>query len=579
MKNAIDKLQAKFSPECNIDTRDLTIGTCAGRLFFVECLIDKKLLSNDIVKVILDAREQFSEKAAGDTKGDCHASLAMTESDTGDMQGGKKGAGGVFETLISSVLTLGKVERCDLDTAVKRVLAGFAVLAASSEKDYLAMPIQGWETRSITEPPTNSVLKGPREGFVEDLNINVSLVRRRLATPDLALKTITLGRKSQTRVVLIYLKSVASKKVITEIEERLNSIDIDGITASYYVESLLRNNDSKLFRQIGTTEKPDIATGKILEGRVCILVDGTPIALTVPYVFLEDIQSSDDYYMHPARATFIRMLRFFGILIAIMLPGIYVALESFHYRLMPIDFLISILSSIQGISFPPLLEILFVLFLFEILNEASVRMPKYLGMALSIIGALVLGDTAVQAGVITSPSIMIVAISGITIYILPDQAPITGLLRLAFTLAGGFAGFYGILLGIIFLSGYLVSISNFGAPLMAPFAPSIKADKKDALIKTSLNQMITRPKSFPNNNRIRQAPRTKAQAEVVATHDPSIKNSILKRAQNTSRADNEIGKTPNAGNKKRDTDNKTRNTGNKKRNASNKKLSGEVKDD
>ena len=566
MKNAIDKLQAKFSPECNIDTRDLPVGKSAGRLFFVECLIDKKLLSNDIVKAILGAREQL----AGDKKRDCRASLAMTENAAGDMQGnGKtsgngqsngrassngqsdgKASGGVFETLISSVLTLGKVERCDLDTSVKRVLAGFAVLAVSSEKDYLAMPIQGWETRSITEPPTNSVLKGPREGFVEDLNINVSLVRRRLATPDLALKTITVGRKSQTKVVLIYLKSVASKKVITEIEERLNSIDIDGITASYYVESLLRNNDSKLFRQIGTTEKPDIATGKILEGRVCILVDGTPIALTVPYVFLEDIQSSDDYYMHPARATFIRMLRFFGILLAIMLPGIYVALESFHYRLLPIDFLISILSSIQGISFPPLLEILFVLFLFEILNEASVRMPKYLGMALSIIGALVLGDTAVQAGVITSPSIMIVAISGIAIYILPDQAPITSLLRLAFTLAGGFAGFYGILLGIIFLSRYLVSISNFGAPLMAPFAPSIKADKKDALIKTSLNQMITRPKSFPNNNRIRQAPRTKAQAEVVATHDPSIKNSILKRADKLSGADNKMGKTRNAGNKK-----------------------------
>ena len=385
--------------------------------------------------------------------------------------------------------------------------------------------------------------------------------------------------------MLIYLKSVASKKVITEIEGRLNSIDIDGITASYYVESLLRNNDSKLFRQIGTTEKPDIATGKILEGRVCILVDGTPIALTVPYVFLEDIQSSDDYYMHPARATFIRMLRFFGILIAIMLPGIYVALESFHYRLLPIDFLISILSSIHGISFPPLLEILFVLFLFEILNEASVRMPKYLGMALSIIGALVLGDTAVQAGVITSPSIMIVALSGITIYILPDQAPITSLLRLAFTLAGGFAGFYGILLGIIFLSGYLVSISNFGAPLMAPFAPSIKADKKDALIKTSLNQMITRPKSFPNNNRIRQAPRTKAQAKVVATHDPSIKNSILKRADKLSGADNKMGKTRNTGNKKRNAVNKKRNavnkkrnTGNKKRDTGNKKSSGEVKD-
>ena len=488
----------KFDKDADVDVREISLGNKSGCLFFIECLINKELLTTAVIKPILEKQELLKKSK------------------------------NIVDLLTKQVISAPLIDKVEKTEAIRKVLEGFVVLAINS-RDFLAVSLQGWETRAINEPPTNSVLKGPREGFVEDLHINLSLIRRRLKTQDLRVFNMTLGRKSKTKIALVYLDSVVDKKVLNEVKERLSKIDIDGITASYYVESFLRNSNGMFFRQIGSTEKPDIAMAKILEGRIIIVVDGTPITLSVPYIFLEDLQSSDDYYMHPARATLLRFLRYFGIVIGILLPGLYVALESFHYRLLPIDFLISLLSSIEGISFPPLLEVLFVMFLFEILNEASIRMPKYLGMALSIIGALVLGDTAVRAGIITSPSIMIVAISGIILYIIPDQAPLTSLLRILFTLAGGFAGFFGLILGFMFLTMHLVSIDSFGAPMMAPIAPSIKADKKDALVKSSIKQMVTRPKSIPNVNRIRQAPRNYNLAKEIEKDNPELKQKLTKR--------------------------------------------------
>ena len=260
-----------------------------------------------------------------------------------------------------------------------------------------------------------------------------------------------------------------------------------------------------MFKQIGNTEKPDIAVSKLLEGRVVILVDGSPIVLTVPYIFLEDLQSGDDYYGHSAHATFIRILRVLGIIIAIALPGVYVALQSFHYGILPIDFLISIQTSIEGLSYPPLIEILVVLFLFEILNEASIRMPKYSGMALSIVGALVLGDTAVKAGLISPPAVIMVAISGITMFTVPSQIYNASILRFLFTIIGGVTGFYGLLTAFMFIVSYLITLDAFGAPFFAPYAPNIEADKKDGLIKSRLAKFNTRPQSIPNINKVRQS--------------------------------------------------------------------------
>ena len=479
------EVEKQFSKLNDISIREIDTGGVKVRLYFVECLIDKNLIAGGVIRPILESAEKL------------------------------KAHGNKLDFLISRVISVPKTERIGVSDALAKILAGNCVISIEDESELISVCLQGYQTRGITEPPTNSVLKGPREGFVEDLNVNISLIRRRLQTPDLHIFTTLIGRKSQTKVALVYLASCVSPQVLRELKKRLNKIDIDGVTASYYIESLIRNNSGKLFRQVGSTEKPDIAMAKILEGRIAIIVDGTPIVLSVPYVFLEDLQSSDDYYMHPARASMVRIMRFLGLILGVLLPGLYVALESFHYRILPIDFLLSLLSSIYAISFPPLIEILFVLFLFEILNEASIRMPKYLGMALSIIGALVLGDEAVKAGIITPPSIIVVAISGICLYIVPDQTPIMSLMRILFTLLGGFAGFFGVIMGLIFFVGMLTSINNFGAPLMAPFAPKVNSDLKDGLIKSSTKQMITRPMSFPNRNRVRQAPRSAAQAKDI----------------------------------------------------------------
>ena len=299
------------------------------------------------------------------------------------------------------------------------------------------------------------------------------------------------------------MDNIVKKSTLKEVKSRLNKINIDAIIDSYYIESFLEANKIKFFRRVGSTEKPDIFCAKILEGRIGIIVDGSPIALTVPFVLFEDLQSSQDYYTIPSMASFGRIMRLFGLLFAILAPGVYVALQSYNYRIFPINFLIAILSSIESLSMPPLVEVMIVLFLFEIITEASLQMPNSLGVALSIIGALALGNTAVDAGIVSPPSIVVVAVSSVALYIIPDEIAESRLLRIIFTAVGGIIGLYGICVAALILTGYLSSITSFGVPYLAPFAPSVKADKKDGFLKVNLPEMTKRPKIFSSKNKTR----------------------------------------------------------------------------
>lgn len=388
------------------------------------------------------------------------------------------------------------------DKIIEAILSGSAVIVLKTKA--LIYPLYNPEKRAIQEPPTSRVVKGPREGFVEDIDINTALIRKRLKTIDLKIVDFLVGRRTKTKVSMLYLKNIAKPETIKKLKKQIKEIDIDAIIDSYYIESFLETNKFKFFRRVGNTEKPDIFCAKILEGRVGLLVDGSPVALTVPFMLFEDLQSADDYYNIPALATLTRMLRIVGLIFALLIPGIYVSLQSYNYRILPINFLITLLSSIEGLSIPPLIEILIVLFLFEIIMEASLRMPNSLGMALSIIGALALGNTAVDAGIISPPSIVIVAVSSVALYIIPDQISQTRLLRLLFTAIGGIIGLYGIVTSFIILSTYLVSITSYGVPYMTPFAPSVKSDKKDAFIKHSIEDMKTRPELIADKNKTRQ---------------------------------------------------------------------------
>ena len=409
----------------------------------------------------------------------------------------------LFEKIKNNAISFGKIsEPKELNMLEQSLLNGFCAVICS-ESEFLVAECAKWIVRIPAEPPTSAVIEGPREGFVEDIITNLSLLRRHLRTKNLKIDGLNLGEETNSQIKIAYLTNIAKPEIVEKVKKKLEKIEIDGVIDSHYLAEYLSGSKHNVFKRIGSTEKPDVVVAKLLEGRIALLVDGSPIVLTVPYILLEDLQSSNDYYTTPARATTLRYLRLFALVIAILLPGIYVALLTYHLKTIPIKLLITITNSIQGLPLPPFLEVLFIIFLFEVLYEASLRMPRYVGLALSVVGALILGDTAVQAGLVSPPAVLIVAITGVMSYTLPEQSSQISLLRLIFTLLGGMFGIFAIVLGGIFLIGYLSSIESFGSPYLAPFSPYIKSDQKDGLTRKNISQMKNRPKSIPNINKRR----------------------------------------------------------------------------
>ena len=418
-----------------------------------------------------------------------------------------------LEELQNSVVFLCNGEILPESDALEKLLRGFAILFVDGEEETLCFNTVFYEGRSVEEPPTSTVISGPREGFTEVLRTNVALIRKRCPSKNLKIEEIVLGKRTKTRINLIYFCDIAKDEVVREIKDKLNSVEIDGVIDSYYVTKLLEDRPNSIFNQVGNCEKPDVACAKLLEGRVVILVDGTPVALTVPYLFFEDFQSSNDYYSDAHRATALRIIRVMGIFISIFLPGMYIALQLYHYKVLPIKFLVTIVNTSQNLPLNPFLEIFFIIILFDILFEASVRMPKYLGMAISIVGALILGDTAVKAGLVSPPGVMIVALSAITVYIIPNQSSQISLLRIVFAIIGGTLGFHGIVLGLIFIVSYLCNMDSFKTPFFAPYAPYIPQDQKDFVLKDSLVAMKTRPKSIPHKKDVRLVIKDKSEGK------------------------------------------------------------------
>lgn len=402
--------------------------------------------------------------------------------------------------LKDKILSANKIEEfLDIDSAIQKLVSGNALILVEGEETILSCDIEKITVRAVSEPPTSVVIKGPREGFNESIKYNLALIRKRVKTDDLVVKNLEIGKLTKTQVSVVYFDSVVDKKIVKQIVNKLNKIDIDGVVDSHYLISYLQKNPKSLFKQVGDAEKPDILVGKMLEGRVGILVDGSPIALTLPFILIEDLQNADDYYSQPIRVSFVRILRFVGVVLAVLLPGVYVALEKFHYKILPTEFLVTIINTTQGIPFSPFIELLFVVLLFEILYESNLRMPQYFGMAMSIVGALILGETAVNAGLVSPPAVMIVALSGITFYIIPGQAAQFSILRLLALIIGATIGLYGILLFAVFILSYLSSFDSYGSAYLAPAAPYISNDQKDFYMRKPINEMKTRPKSIANN--------------------------------------------------------------------------------
>lgn len=391
----------------------------------------------------------------------------------------------------------------DVDTAVAEILAGNPALLIDTIGKALILGTKKVALRAISEPQTAITVKGPREGFIEDVKTNMSLIRKRLKTPSLQFETEEAGRKSKTAVCIAYLEGIADAEAVEEVKRRIRAVDIDGVPDSSYIAKFLAKKPYSLFKQVGTTEKPDILCAKMLEGRIGILCDGSPIALTLPYMLSEDFQSSQDYFVSPYRATVSRILRWLAVLIALFLPAFYVAAQLFKLQILPFGLLLTVSGGIKDLALSPSLEMLFLLIILEILVEASVRMPKYVALALSVIGALVLGDTAVKAGLVSSSAIIIVALSGISAYTVPDLTGTLSVVRIAYLIAAGSIGTYGIVLLTALILYYLITSDSYGTPLLAPFSPLIKKDLRDSVFKTDIYALNTRPAVFRPKNKTR----------------------------------------------------------------------------
>ena len=399
----------------------------------------------------------------------------------------------------SPIIETNKIEEC-----VDYIMHGDIVLLVDTAEKFYVFSEKIVPSRTISEPPVNSVIRGPREGFTEEIKTNMTLIRKRLYTKYLKFKLLTVGRLTKTHVVIAYISNIADKTIVDKIEERINNIDIDGIIESSYIARFIEDNGKSLFNQIGKSEKPDIVVGKLLEGRVAVIVDGSPSVLTLPFIYIENFQTSEDYYSKSYRATLVRFIRLTALVLAVFLPGYYVAFQEFHYHLLPFNFLIAIIEASNKIPLTPTLEMLVVIVLFEVLSEASIRMPRYISMALSVVGAIVLGETAVSAGLLSTPTILVIAISTLGIYCVPDEVSSSTVLRLISVLLGGLLGILGLALMSVVIIAYLASLESYNCSYLTPFAPMKSHDWQDSIYKDELKMLKERPYSIPTNNRVRQ---------------------------------------------------------------------------
>lgn len=377
---------------------------------------------------------------------------------------------------------------------VNAIVSGNTVLLLDHTREVLIINTIGWKARSVEEPESEKVMRGPREGFTEVLITNLSLIRRKLLTPDLKLEYKTLGKRSNTKICICYLDSVVNPKILKELFNRLDDINIDGILGSSYIEELIRDAPLSPFKTLGSTERPDIIAAKLLEGRIAILVEGTPVAITLPHIFIEYFQSNEDYYVSYYFASINRMLRILSFVISITVPSIYVALVTFHHELIPTHLAVSIAAAKEGIPFPTIVEALVLLTIFEILRETGTRMPSYIGQALSIVGALVIGQAAVEARFVSSPIVIIVALSAITGLMLPRAKGAVILIRTIFLLLSSVIGLYGLVFGTAGLMLHLFELRSFGVPYMLGLMTIQPQDIKDTVIRAPWWYMEYRPK-------------------------------------------------------------------------------------
>lgn len=393
-------------------------------------------------------------------------------------------------------LTIGEVKEVrDFPSLFTPLLSGETIILIDGYNQGFAASTKGPEHRAITEPSVQTTIRGPKEGFTELIRVNTSLLRRKIKDPNLWLETMQIGNVTKTDVAIMYIKGVAKEEVVQEVRSRLGKIDIDSILESGYIEEMIQDKTLTPFPTVYNTERPDAVAAGLLEGRVAILVDGTPFVLMVPALFVQFFQAPEDYF-HRSDFGLVRTLRYLGLFITLLGPAFYIAITTFHQEMIPPSLLVSLAAQREGIPFPAFVEALLMEIIFEILREAGVRMPRAVGQAISIVGALVLGTVATEAGLISPAMLIVVASTGISSFIFPsfNISISIRILRFGMMALGASFGLYGIYIGLTWMVLHLSSLRSFGVPYMTPFAPFNTEDHKDSMVRLPWWLMVSRPR-------------------------------------------------------------------------------------
>lgn len=415
----------------------------------------------------------------------------------------------LFAFVEEKALSIGKKKVVeDQNSLLEGLLSGDTMILFQGMKKAISVSTSGGEGRAITEATTQVNIRGPKDSFTESLGTNLSLVRKRIKSPDLWIETLTIGSVTKTDVSIMHIHGLAKEETLQEVRKKLSEIHVDSILESGYIEQLIEENKYSPFPTLYNTERPDSVAGNLLEGRIAIFVDGTPFVLITPATFFMFFHTVEDYYQRYDVTSLIRILRIMCLLVSLFGPAIFVAALNFHQEMIPTPLLINLASQREGVPFPVVIEVLLLEVTFEIIREAGIRLPSPIGQTVSIIGGLVLGQAAVQAGIVSPAMVIVVSLTGISSFATPafNMALSVRVLRFIITLASAYMGLYGIAIIGLVLVAHLCSLRSLGVPYMSPVAPFAAGDQKDIFFRPPVHFMKTRRRLLKNKSKAGKAP-------------------------------------------------------------------------
>ncbi|MGM0878634.1 MAG: spore germination protein [Bacillota bacterium] len=482
----LELVKQEISHNSDVHFREFDIGNTGIRaaIIFMNGLSDKELIDKHIMKfLMLDFSEEYKQEPSF-VKGTVSKQF--------------------IKNRVLAISELDEVH--NIEDLMLKVLTGSTALLIDGSSDVLILGTAKGKTRNIEEPVSEALVRGPRVGFTETLSDNTALLRQSGEMGSLSLKNFQVGKRVKKELVIAFIKDVADPELVEEVKKRIKKIDIDHVPESGYVEQLIEDNYLSPFPQVQSTERPDRVIGALMEGRVAILLDGTPFALIAPVTFSMMLQSPEDYYERWLPASLIRLLRYVAAFIALFTPSMYIAFTSFHPGLIPTKLAMSIIGTREGVPFPALIEALFMEVAIEILREAGLRLPKPIGPAMGIVGGLIIGEAAVQAGIISPIMVIVVAITAISSFSIPQYGAGTTLRMLRFVVmfCAAVFGLYGIILFFLLLCSHLVKLKSFGVPYISPAVPYRLSDWKDFMVRMPLMMMKRRPKMMHTKDTTRK---------------------------------------------------------------------------